>query len=85
MDERRQHVLVVIRLFMVIKHVIIVILAFQRIFMYKQNIEMMLIVVLFLKEVELISKDTMELREGRSTRKPKSFELIFIEYVNVCM
>ena len=52
--------------------------------MYIQNIEMMLIVVLHLKEVKSISKNNIELREGRWTRKPKSFELIFKEYVNFC-
>ena len=52
--------------------------------MYKQNIETMLIVVLHLKEVKSISKNNIELREGRWTRKPKSFELIFKEYVDFC-
>ena len=49
MDERRQHILVVLALFMVIKHVIVVLLAFQQIVMYEQNVEMMLMAVFILE------------------------------------
>jgi hypothetical protein len=48
MDERTQHIFVALALFMVIKHVIVALLAFQHNVMYEQNVEMMLMVVFVL-------------------------------------
>lgn len=52
MDERRQYILVVLALFVVIKHLIVALLALQQILMYKQSFEMTMVAVLFLKEVK---------------------------------
>ena len=49
MDERKQHILVVLALFMVIKHVIVTLLIFEQIFIYEQNVEMMLIAIFILE------------------------------------
>ena len=52
MDERRQYILVVLALFVVIKHLIVALLALQQILMYKQSFEITMVAVLFLKEVK---------------------------------
>jgi hypothetical protein len=49
MDERRHHILFDLALFMVIKHMVVTLLAFQKIVRYEQNVEMMLMVVFILK------------------------------------
>ena len=49
MDEIRLYVLA---LFMVIKHAVVALLAFQQIVMYVQNFEMMMMAVMFLKDAK---------------------------------
>lgn len=49
MDEIRLYVLA---LFMVIKHAVVALLAFQQIVMYVQNVEMMMMAVMFLKDAK---------------------------------
>jgi hypothetical protein len=50
MDERRHHIFVDLALFMVIKkHMVVTLLAFQKIVRYEQNVEMMLMVVFILE------------------------------------
>jgi hypothetical protein len=39
-------------LFMVIKHVVVALLAFQQIVIYVQNVEMMVMAIMFLKEAK---------------------------------
>ena len=53
MNERRQHIFVILALFMVIKYVIIILLAFQQIIMCENNVEMMLMIIFILEGCQM--------------------------------
>lgn len=48
-NERRQYILVVLAHFMVVKHVIVALLAFQQNVVYEENVGMMLMAVFILE------------------------------------
>ena len=58
MDPRREHILVLLSICMVIKYVIVDILALQKVVIFEHNVQMIMIVVFLMKKHRASSQRT---------------------------